>query len=441
MEYYYLSDDRPRYPMTYPFELTFRGPLDRGALETALAQAVARHPLLRASIDDRHVRPNWIAAENETPWLDWDDATKPISHPEGERIDLHREAGLRTWVRTEGQTTRLLFQFHHACCDGLAVERFIEDVLLGYVQTWSRGTSSAALCQLEPKALQRRGEIAGSDNPPLSLRDSLLGAWHGARFWSSTLLRRSARLAVPEIAASGIPREPQSVLEFACIVLNREQSSALNKAAAACGVSRNDLLLRDICLAVDDWNASHSQRSAKQIWLNVPVDVRTRRDRTLPAANRIGLAFVSLSPNECANRSAALAAIHEQIVQIRRRKTALSFLTGLAIASGYRGLIKWALQHDRCFATMVHSNLGRMFTRIPLPRDEGRIICGDAVLERVAAAPPVRPLTHGAVAICDYAGELTISLRCDSRHFRPSHTAALLNLYRARIEETIGTGG
>src|SRR5262249_10224126 len=108
-EYYYLSDDRPQYPMTYPFELQFRGALEREAFTIALAQAVARHPLLRATIDDRFVHPKWIAAPSDAPWLGWGDATKPIAHPGGERIDLRREAGLRTWVRTDGQTTRVMF--------------------------------------------------------------------------------------------------------------------------------------------------------------------------------------------------------------------------------------------------------------------------------------------------------------------------------------------
>ena len=63
-EYYYLCDDRPDYPTTFPLELSFTGRLDRGPFEAALDSVLPRHPMLSARIDlNNGGRPNWIAGE------------------------------------------------------------------------------------------------------------------------------------------------------------------------------------------------------------------------------------------------------------------------------------------------------------------------------------------------------------------------------------------
>ena len=59
-EEYMLHDDRPSHPMAGIFRLRLSGRLDRGAFEAALANAVQRHPLLRATVDrKRGKRPTW----------------------------------------------------------------------------------------------------------------------------------------------------------------------------------------------------------------------------------------------------------------------------------------------------------------------------------------------------------------------------------------------
>ena len=83
------------------------------------------------------------------------------------------------------------------------------------------------------------------------------------------------------------------------------------------------------------------------------------------------------------------------------------------------------------------SYLGRVLARTPLPRQDGRLVAGNVVLERVGGVPPVRPLTRAAIVVLEYAGEISISLRCDPHLFTPGDTRALLEIYVSQIRATI----
>ena len=161
----------------------------------------------------------------------------------------------------------------------------------------------------------------------------------------------------------------------------------------------------------------------------MPVNLRDRSDRARPATNRIGFGFVGLAARDCRRPDRALNAIQQQTARMRRQQQGLLFLEGLAFACGIRGAVPWALSGRRSFATAVLSNLGRVFGRAPLPRDQGRLVCGQATLERVAGAPPVRPLTRVAIAVTDYAEQLTFALRYDRHVLTAAEAAELLEQF------------
>ena len=129
-ESYMIADDQPDYPMTFVVRLQFDGCVERETFATALAIALARNPLLTARVDDRD-DPCWVAGEI-TPWLDFGPDTEPLTGGCARPIDPHHEPGLRTWVRVGDDTSRIIFQFHHACCDGIGAFHFVEDLLVAY---------------------------------------------------------------------------------------------------------------------------------------------------------------------------------------------------------------------------------------------------------------------------------------------------------------------
>jgi hypothetical protein len=455
-EFYYWSDDRPDYPTAFPVELSFSGQLDEQAFRAAVVAAQSRHPLLAALIDDSGPRPQWVSCGEQVPTVDWAVEGVPITHPDGAYINLRREVGLRVWVRTGGATSRARFEFHHACCDGLAAFQFLEDFLLSYVITLGSADENPPLAQLSAERLLDRGTLIVENSEKPSLAIALRDAWVTARVWTEILFQRSTVLAVPGASTNGALEErvlrvaPQPVpnsiesldeiLGFETRLLGSEETRQLRAVAALHRTTLNDVFVRDVLIVLRDWNHAHGGTSRGRLRVSVPINVRGRAEQDMPAANRIGFAFVVPESCDFSEESTLLAAVHQQMEQIREWKLALYFLGGLAFASSLKGVVPWALRRNRSFATTVLSNLSRVFVKTPLPRRNGQLVCGNVVLERVTGVPPIRPLTRAAIAVIEYAGETAVCLRCDPSLFRPGDRQALADAYAERLRETARRG-
>ena len=428
LEYYYLCDDQPAYPTTYLFELTFSGTLGREPLAEALRMALARHPLLTARIDwNNGGRPNWIAGAPPIN-IDWAPAEIPIGHADGERIDLAENSGLRVWVRESSGEARAYFQFHHAACDGLAACQFLEDVLIAYHAQFHEGFAER-LRPLDPARLLTR-DTFGVVDP--NWRPTKRDIWRTVCHWARLLARPPRALSVPTpVPPAG---QQQAFLEFVDHTFDVDETRWLRSAAPE-GATLNDLLLRDLLLVLDRWNADHS--GGGRLRVNVPTNLRSREDAAMPAANVISYAFVDRKLSRRSDPSELLQSIGHEMAAIKRDRPGLLFLGGLGFACGFRGFVPWMLRRHRSFATALLTNLGRLWARSPLPRREGKLIAGDAVLERVSASPPIRPLTRAAVAAIDYGQRMTIALRCDPASFSREQSQALLERFLAQVRQSI----
>src|SRR5262245_53320143 len=112
-------DDRRGYPMTCYVELMFRGELHIDALQAAARQALERHPRLRSRVLSCRDGLQWIL--DPCAQADLVVQRSSTDYPPGfwDGMDLRREHGLRLVALPERETSRLLMQFHHACCDGV----------------------------------------------------------------------------------------------------------------------------------------------------------------------------------------------------------------------------------------------------------------------------------------------------------------------------------
>ncbi|REK19520.1 MAG: hypothetical protein DWQ37_00155 [Planctomycetota bacterium] len=425
-ELYYYLDDRPACPTTFPVELLFTGTLDRERFYAALEETVRRHPLLRAAIDDRSGTPRWVPAAGEQPFIDWDDSTAPITHPDGEFIDLKSAPGLRTWVRTSPGQARVLFQFHHACCDGLAALEMVKDLLAAY-----KGDQPI---KRDAELLRRRGDIVPPDTPKPSLAVSVRDALYTLNVWSWILLQQPVPLAAP---AGASKPSPDPILPFVVATLSAAESRGLRDLAASHGVSSNDLLLRDWLVALRRWNETHAGSARGRLKVNVPVSLRTRDEARMPAANRLGYAFVT-DDGTATDDAALLEVVRSETHRIKDWKLALYFLGGLTLASGFRSAIRWVLSRNASLATAVLSNVGRFAPERSLKRGQ-KWTCGDLVLDRVCGAPPIRKLTRAAMIVIEYGGATTFCLRCDPQHFAASDTQALLDAFLGQVRRTIAS--
>jgi hypothetical protein len=433
-ERYYLADDRPECPTTFPIEFRFVGRLEREPFEQALARTLARHPMLAARIEDGPDGPRWVAGDTSAAVVDWNDESVPIEPPGGEYIDLRQQPGVRLWVRRSADATRVLVQIHHACSDGLAMYQWMGDLLVLYARSVDKTQADISLPDYDIERLRDRAvvDLTGASKPSVFglVRDASMTAW----IWCRILVRRCAVLAAP--ARSPGEAAPGPFLGFETHALTRDETDRLVRVAAENRVTINDLLIRDALIATRQWNRQQGDRSSGKIRVNVPVYVRGRVGADIPASNGIAFAFVALDPDRFSDRRTLLAAVHVQMEHIKRWKLGLFFLGGLAIAQRYQRLMHWVLRRERSLATIVLSNMGRAFAHSPLPRDNGRLVCGNVVLDQVRGAPPIRPLTRGALLVDEYAGQWSISLRCDPRYFSAGDTRALLDAFVRQVRQT-----
>jgi len=432
-ERYYWHDDRPEYPTAYAFELTFRGRLERECLERALATVLGRHPLLTARVADTKAGPAWVPGTNAPLAIDWADAPAPICHPDGPRINLAHSPGIRPSVRVADETTLLRLQIHHACADGLAALRVIEDVLVAYHACCQAPLADPPLPPLALEALRDRGRLATPEEEAAYttaawLRDQVAGAAE----WSRHVLRPAAPLASPGTCVAPPAEEPP--LAFDAATLDEGEVTALRQLAAGAGATWNDLLLAEWFRTLARWNARLGRRRGT-LRLNVPVSLRPPNETWFSACNRLTFAFVDC-PASWAFRDDLVARVQSQTQQIKHHRLGHFFVGGLELGFYVPGLVPALLRRDVCFATAVLSNVGRVLAKAPLPRGpDGRLLCGAAVLLRIAAAPPVRPLTRAALAVMQYAGEATFSLRVDPRALSRADGQSLLADYLDRLRE------
>jgi hypothetical protein len=430
LEYYYLCDNRPDYPTAFPAELQFSGQLDRDGFQRALTYVLSRHPMLTARVGRlANGIPAWIEGDGSLPLIDWGRPCEPIRHCRGPAIDLASAPGLRVWVREADGVSRLFLQFHHACCDGWGSMQFIEELLIAYHIQIEGSHCGVALRPLDPARLRNRGRLDVQPGWWARLRD----LWVGTRLWTGWTFRQPALLAPGQPA----PAEADPpLLDFQTVEVNRELTQKLRQVATAAGGSLHDVLLRDLFQSLHQWNHRQGSQNRRAIRINVPIMIRDRDDRLLPAANRLTFAFLSRRRGQLVDSQRLLEDIVAEMQAIRKDRLGLYFVGGLGTFCRVPGLIPFFLNRHRCFATAVLSFGGRLLAHSPLPRAGHRLVAGNVVLDHITGVPPLRPLTRAAIAIGIYDDQMAINVRCDPQHFSRDDTQAFAQMYRQRLAMT-----
>jgi hypothetical protein len=98
--------------------------------------------------------------------------------------------------------------------------------------------------------------------------------------------------------------------------------------------------------------------------------------------------------------------------------------------------MQFLMQRDRCYATSVLSNVGRVFAATGLHRQNGKIRTGELVLESVESAPPVRPQTPSSFTLLSYAGTLTLVMNYDRYFWTPQAAHDFMSCHVRQLEQT-----
>ncbi|MCA9242216.1 MAG: hypothetical protein KDA37_18520 [Planctomycetales bacterium] len=435
-----LADDRPEYPMAFVIQLKLTGTIDRPAFEAALDEVLERHPLLYALVrpGKRNI-PSWVPSDGPRPTIDWGKEGDPVCCDRGEIINLAEEVGLRIWVRQGAGQVAVVMQFHHACSDGIGAYRFIGDLWAAYGIRTATAGQLPQLSEVDRLALRRRkAPLTNINVLTRSSRTAVKSIYEAARifgvFGGRPVPLNKPRRGTP--LGGGAPVFPG----IQSHTFDKDQHHQLRNAAGRYGITVNDLLLADMFHAMRRWNEQNrSWFSGRRLRIMMPTDMRGRDDYEMPAANMMSYTFITRNASECDNPESLRLGIRNETALIKHERSGLKFTNTITAASSVRGLLPRLASSNRCLATVVHSNVGdpsRRFTA-KLPRQDGRVVCGNLVLEEVTGVPPMRPKTRATFSIFSYRRELTISARCDPHLFSQEHTRELLAIYVQQLSKSL----
>lgn len=434
-EHFMLADDTPEHPMSFFIQLKFQGRFDRSQLNAALKTTLTLHPLLNSrihgSVKDATSNITWIESTSPPPEIDWNDAEVPLRFAAGRWMDLTSETGLRLWLRETENSTRLLLQIHHACCDGLGASSFIHTLLLAYHQQHTSASMSALEEQFDPRLLQER------DLSCASWRQIAKTAWNALHRVSRHFKHKPVPLATPRalpVENRGEDQFPQ----FQTFTFNETDTEQARLTAKRLGVSLNVLLLRDLFLTLDRWNRRHStDHRSRAIRICMPVNVRRPIDYRMPAANVISLSFIDRSADQLVDPIDLLGNLHTETEQTIRLRTSLVFVPALRLLGILPGQLHARIRRPHCQASAALSNLGILLMRSPLLGRDRRAVSGGVTLESMEPFMPLRDLTHVAFAASNYGRKLSLSISHDPRWIDTADSRELLESYVQQLKASL----
>ncbi len=449
-ERYLLADDRHQDPMVFPMVYWYRGEIDEASWSRAVEAAVERHPLLSCRLVGHGRRMRWRSGQRgpfETPAKGADTSSIPCR-----RIDPRR-APVFNWSVEPGEGGgKIRFLFHHTAVDGVGALQFLGDCFAIYDRTMFP-ESNVSLKDLQPGLLQRRSKIDGRTAPrnvsqPGQSQSALSpsepvpggagGLWHEVQ-------RFFLRKVTPIASESA---EPQRLLERAGVQavqtddlfhleLSRDQSQRLRDYADTQNVTLNDVAMRDLFLALGRFN-SRLGRIGQWYRLTMPVNLRDRRQRRMPACNQIGYAFIDRDMSSSVDPDSLLMGLAEENEWIRRYKLTAMFLDVLDQVVRVPGLMRVLTARRHQVATAVFSNLGDPARRFHsrLCHENSDLRAGGMKLVGFAAAPPVRPNMPASFLLSQFGGRVGLSVLISPRSLRPVDAEDLLGLWREQLLES-----
>jgi len=432
LEAFMVADTSVDYPMLCEFELRFHGQIQRSAFESALAFAVPRNPLFTCRIEPRGNNWVWITTDWMPP-VRWHSPDDPSEDLFNRPMDLASEPGLRLWVIAGQSESRLVLQFHHACSDAGGVGAFVEDLLAAYAAAIP-GTPEVAPRPLDPTRLALRGEAGLAGRGWMrKIGDALAGIREGAKFF---LQAPKPLMAAPPTAQRA---QPATAFPTYCSVdCPQALVSDLRRYAAAHDATLNDVLLRDMFLALRRWNANtKASGSGKRMRLLMPQNLREPIDHLMPTANLISFAFVTRTNRQCDDPVALLHSIREETAAVRRGKLSLYFVGGLGSLQS-AGLLPRVLNSNLCFSTAILTNIGHPLRHFVarFPSTEQGLVAGDIVLHRMVGVPPARQHTHLGVSIANNLNQLSLTAKWDAHRYQLADARWFLDDYLVQLRAT-----
>ncbi len=436
----FLVDDRTGSELDVLARCRFTGRADRARMEAAFRHALLRHPLLNALVRrTRQGRYEWVCDPqgDVVAHLEWtEDHLLEPEFPPCQPINARDGIPTRLIVDVRDDRTDLVLHFHHTRADGAGMFQFLEDLLLHYANS-GRPLQQIEFPRLEPDRLLARNHFGLS---AIGWLRKLPKLWVGLRGIRQFVSRQPATLVAVSHDVNS-PSAPDGRI-LGCVDLSVAETLAIREAAKRQSVSLNDLLTRDNFLAIHDWRVETGvARGADWMRLMVPINMRRAEDRSIPAANIVSTIYLDRQPAHCESPQELLRSIHEEMTLIKSRELGLIFPLTLRLARLLPGGIARLTSNQQCVATAVFTNTMRPLDHWQLPREGGRLLAGNLVLENLDVYAPLRRNTLLTCAVLTYADRLRICARMDGRYLNLTDRDRFLSLLRKRLMASVDAGG
>jgi NRPS condensation-like uncharacterized protein len=425
IEHLFLAEDRPQHSMCFFIRLVVEGELG-DQLETAFIQSLDRHPLLRASLKGDSKGP--------TSGLEWQVGASKRSliisnSSEYTPIHISEDYGVRLYINNLSRSDKhiashdLTFQFHHCATDARGAMQFIEDFLTHY-----QG-KTALPTDLDEQILETRAQIS---RVGMSHRGNLL---RYAEQFAGYFLSRCAPIAshshvTGEFNAAEWPTFKET--EFDQTAFRRLKSLSVQKQSTV-----NDLIIRDVMLALAEWNTGHGVKH--NIRVGMPINMRSADEGHMPAANFTSMSSVERSPEQIKDPWLLLTSITRETNYIKENRLGFAFLLAVNLTSRIKGGIQSLLKQKMGYsvATTVVANLGEVFRYANFQKTaDGYLQIGNLKLKNVSFVPPVRHGTKVTFGVVTYMRRLAITMHFDQTAMTEDDADSVFELVVDRLTES-----
>jgi hypothetical protein len=111
----------------------------------------------------------------------------------------------------------------------------------------------------------------------------------------------------------------------------------------------------------------------------------------------------------------------------------------LSVLRALPGGLASRVNHSKCEATAVFSNLGRALADSPLPQFNEKIVAGNVVLDGIDVFAPVRDGTAVTMVPVYYAGGLQLCMQYDNCRVTKVQADDLMATYLRKIRASLDT--
>ncbi len=424
LEQFLIQCDTPRSPMIMRVVLRFTGDCDAQIFADTLQRAIVRHPLASCRIAKKKGRLEWIAGSAAAVVTSRNTGRvfEPHHIPVSESIDLRTNAGVQSEILLLDDGVKVVMNAHHAVADGNGLRQIITDWL--HLYHCAITEQHPRLPIVDPDRLQQRHQFPQPPSvAPIGFREAI-------RNLLVTIRGRTARLN--RIRASR--HRDTETHHSHCVekIVSPEQYGQIEQRLIAWKVTLNDLMIA-ATMSIFAQMAPAGKMNHQVTVLN-PTDLRLPSDRSLPAANRFGFAFIRRARSGCHEPASLLRGIHDEMNYVKSNYIGAEFIKGLEVASKVPGGVSALRKLGLFIPSLQWTCLGdvtRGAKRL-MPWKDRVLQSGGLRLETATAFAPFAENVPLSIATCEAGKQLTLTVRSSQEFLSIDQTeefaAALLNL-------------